>query len=114
MALCIGCGAIVEPTAVRCAECGFEFPQISPADFVRQRAYSGWAYSPLADLVLIVAQWLVGLVAFVAMICVIVFACILLFHFNSEHPPPTYLFNSIGIFFSSIVWLIVLIRVVRP
>ena len=111
MAFCIDCGATVEPTAAKCDACGFEFPQISEDEFVRMRTRVGWAYSPLADLVLIVAQALAGLVAVIALICVAVFAGILLYHINSSHPPQTYLLNSIGILFSSLVWLIVLIRV---
>ena len=111
MAFCIECGATLEPTAVRCDACGFEFPQISEDEFVRVRTRVGWAYSPVADLVLIIAQALAGLVAVIALICVMVFAGILLYHINSLDHPPTYLLNSIGILFSSLVWLIVLIRV---
>ena len=119
MRFCINCGATVEPAATNCAACGFELPRAEPIEFELPRiepvvpgpAPLGWEYSPFADLVLIIAQAIVGLVGIVALICVVVFGSIVLYYITSFDPPRTYLFKSVGILFSCLVWMIMLARV---
>jgi hypothetical protein len=99
----------MEPTAVGCETCGYEFPEIGSRDDDRKRLSTGWAYSPAADVLLLIVQF--GLGAFVAITFVILlmFTPVMLFH---RHPDELRLWFEVVIaFFAALVSLIVLIRV---
>ncbi len=52
MAYCPKCRCEMLPTAIECPECGYDFPASDPTS----KASRGFAYSPLADIALIVSM----------------------------------------------------------
>ena len=68
MAFCTECGAEMDATAVRCDGCGYEFPDITDVEVVRERLAVGWAYSPAADLLLLIVQVLLGITLVITLI----------------------------------------------
>lgn len=66
MAFCPKCKAEMELNAVRCDACGYDFP---PASVDNKR---GLAYSPLADLALVVGCLVAGLSAILALVGMVI------------------------------------------
>ena len=62
MARCPECEAEMDTMATACAECGWDFPSAPEAK------RTGWAYSPLATLALVVGQMAAILAAGMAII----------------------------------------------
>lgn len=52
MAYCPKCKGEMSSTAIKCLACGYDFPDTGPGRAARQQ---GFAYSPLADIALIVS-----------------------------------------------------------
>lgn len=67
MAFCPKCRGEIETNATVCAHCGYDFPSDPPAQF-RAPAF---AYSPLADIALLVSSIAAGLGCLVSLIVVV-------------------------------------------
>ncbi len=53
MAYCPECKGEMLPTAIECPHCGYDFPESSH----KRKASGGFAYSPVADIALIVSMF---------------------------------------------------------
>ena len=53
MAYCPECKGEMSSTEIKCSKCGYDFPDTSTRPSMKQQ---GFAYSPLADLALIVSM----------------------------------------------------------
>lgn len=109
MAFCLKCGASMEPTAAKCEECGYEFPEIGSRDDERRRLSTGWAYSSAADILLLSVQILLGL--FVALTIVVLLIWTPMMIFDSRAREFDLWFRAVLALLSALVSLIVLIRV---
>jgi hypothetical protein len=68
MAYCPECKGEMLPTAIECPHCGYDFPEPSH----KRKASGGFAYSPIADLALIVSMFAAAIGACVSGIAAIV------------------------------------------
>ena len=68
MAYCPECKGEMLPTAIECPHCGHDFPESSH----KQKTSGGFAYSPIADIALIVSMFAATIGAFFSAIAAIV------------------------------------------